>query len=98
MNKEQLYDLITFGDETFSIDFVFPDNGFELYIRNLTKDRLVAKLKFNNNPETMDEKLYSMVEDLESINSYTELMDWLLEVSHIEDNNILALLKNYGKY
>lgn len=98
MNKEQLYDLVTFGNETFSIDFVFPDNGFELYIRNLTKDRLVAKLKFNSNPETMDEKLYSMVEDLESINSYTELMDWLLEVSHIEDNNVLALLKNYGKY
>ena len=98
MNKEQLYDLITFGNETFSIDFVFPDNGFEIYIRNLTMDRLVAKLKFNSSPETMDENLYSMVEDLESINSYTELMDWLLEVSHIEDNNVLASLKNYGKY
>ena len=86
------------GNETYTVNFIFPEIGFILEVKNTTRNTLVFKLSSNQNPENLSEDTYSLFEDLDNISSYTHFLDWVMEIIGKEDNNILSTLKSYGKY
>ena len=84
-----------FNNENFTICKLIDESNdiYSLLIRNETTNTILTKIK-SKDVTAID----YLLKDIRNIKSYTELMDWLLEVTHIEDNNILASLKGYGKY
>ena len=91
----RIHYLRKFNNENFTICKLIDENSstYSLLIRNETTNTILTKIK-SKDVTAID----SLLKDIRNIKSYTELMDWLLEVTHIEDNNILASLKGYGKY
>jgi len=98
MNNEIIHTTVTWGNELYRIEFIYPKKGFIFQVRNLTKNTIVFVLRSEKDPEYLDDNFYDLIEDIDSITSYTQFLDWLFEVLHIEDNNILASIKGYGKH